>query len=129
MTTNVGIYILEIGDSKIGSYEEDVTEPNIRAYFTQCGFVVSSVAMKASGHVFIACSGNELDITTAWKEYSPSLVNPVSVLAEEVIFLCKALPKLLDGTATVKDKDDALAIIVKLALQSFGAEASSTNNK
>ena len=123
MSNEVGVHILEIGDTAAGSYEpEGVDEFNIRAYLTQCGFMVTNVALKASGHVFVTCTGSEPDVEAAWKEYEPSKVNPAATLVQHMVLLRKALPKLQNDTATAKEKDTVLAVITELALKAYGAD-------
>lgn len=121
MSDSIGVHILEIRDSKAGSYEVvGLDEFNIRAYLTQCGFTVTNVALKASGHVFVTCTGIERDVEAAWAEYEPSKVNPASLLVQQMLELRKVLPKLQNGTATMKEKDSALTTIVELALKAYG---------
>lgn len=123
MSNEVGVHILEIGDTAAGSYEpEGVDEFNIRAYFVQCGFTVTHVAMKASGHVFVTCSGSAVDVEAAWREYAPSKVNPAATLVQQMLELRQALPKLKAGTATPRERDAALATIIELALKAYGVD-------
>jgi hypothetical protein len=122
MADSIGVHILDIRDSKAGSYEvEGVEALNIRAYLTQCGFTVTNVALKASGHIFVTATGSEADIETAWKEYEPSKVNPALTFMQSMIELRKVLPKLRDHTVTQNERDETLAVIVEMALKANGA--------
>lgn len=123
MADNIGVHILDIRESAAGSFEvAGLDEFNIRAYLTQCGFMVTNVALKASGHVFVTATGSEADIERAWQEYEPSKVNPAATLVQHMVLLRKALPKLQNGTATLKEKDAVLAVITELALKAYGAD-------
>src|SRR3982750_3845972 len=109
MAESVGVHILSIRDSKAGSYEvAGLDEFNIRAFLTQSGFTVTNVALKASGHVFVTCTGAAWDIEQAWAVYEPSAVNPAALLVQQMVELRTVLPKMQNGTATQKDKDSAL---------------------
>jgi hypothetical protein len=113
-------HILDIRDTPYGVTEQGIDEFNIRAYLTQAGFRVTNVAAKASGHVFVTCTGLEIDVEKAWLEYDPSKVNPASLLSQQVLSLKGTLEQLRAGRATDKQKDEALATIIELALKSYG---------
>lgn len=115
------VHVLHIRNSVAGSFEpEGVDEFNIRSYLVQCGFTVTNVAMKPSGHVFVTATGSEKDMLAAWEFYEPSKVNPATDFVEQMLHLKAIVPRLRSGTATVPEKDKALATIIQLALKAYG---------
>lgn len=115
------VYLLDIRDTLV-SLEKygEVTDISIRNFFTQRGFQIQSVAPKPSGTVVLTADGEEAAIEAAWKEYEPSAVNPALSSGAQILRLQEIRGRILQGFVTDRERDEALTLIINLALLSYG---------